>query len=79
MAKNVEVSKKKNETNISLLKRFSRKVQESGVVRKSKSIRYAERPKSDFVKKKHKLKSLTKTAEIEQKIKMGKITPGRRG
>lgn len=79
MAKNVEVSKKKNETNISLLKRFSRKVQESGVVRKSKSIRYAERPKSDFVKKKHKLKALTKTAEIEKKIKMGKITPGRRG
>lgn len=77
MAKNVEVAKKKNETNISLLKRFSRKVQEAGVIRKSKNIRYAERPQSDFVKKKNKLKSLKKTSEIEKKIKLGKITPGR--
>lgn len=79
MAKNVEVEKKKNETNISLLKRFGRKVQEAGVIRKSKTIRYAEKPESDFVKKKNKLKSLKKTAEIEKKIKLGKITPNKRG
>jgi len=80
MANNVEIIKKKNESNISLLKRFGRKVQEAGVIRKSKTIRYAERPKSDFVKKKNKLKTLKKTAEIEKQIKLGKITPkkGRR-
>jgi len=77
MANNVEIIKKKNESNISLLKRFGRKVQEAGVIRKSKSIRYAERPKSDFVKKKNKIKTLTKTAEIEKQIKLGKITPKR--
>jgi len=77
MANNVEITKKKNESNISLLKRFGRKVQEAGVIRKSKSIRYAERPKSAFVKKKNKLKTLTKTAEIEKQIKLGKITPKR--
>ena len=77
MANNVEIIKKKNESNISLLKRFGRKVQEAGVIRKSKSIRYAERPKSAFVKKKNKLKTLTKTAEIEKQIKLGKITPKR--
>jgi ribosomal protein S21 len=80
MAKNVEIVKKKNESSISLLKRFGRKVQEAGVIRKSKSIRYAERPQSDFVKKKNKLKSLGKTAEFEKQIKLGKLTPkkGRR-
>jgi len=77
MANNVEITKKKNESNISLLKRFGRKVQEAGVIRKSKSIRYAERPKSAFVKKKNKLKTLSKTAEIEKQIKLGKITPKR--
>lgn len=77
MAKNVEITKKKNESSISLLKRFGRKVQESGVIRKSKSIRYAERPQSDFVKKKNKLKSLRKTAEYEKQIKLGKLTPRR--
>jgi len=77
MANNVEITKKKNESNISLLKRFGRKVQEAGVIRKSKSIRYAERPKSAFVKKKNKIKTLIKTAEIEKQIKLGKITPKR--
>jgi len=78
MATNVEIEKKKNESNISLLKRFGRKVQEAGVIRKSKSIRYAERPKSAFVKKKNKLKTLSKTEEFEKLVKLGKITPGRR-
>jgi ribosomal protein S21 len=77
MAKNVEIVKKKNESSISLLKRFGRKVQEAGVIRKSKSIRYAERPQSDFVKKKNKLKSLSKTAEFEKQIKLGKLAPKR--
>ncbi len=74
MAKNVEVTKKKNESNISLLKRFTKKVQESGVIKKSKSIRYQDRPQSDYVKKKKRLKSLDKTAEIQKKIKLGKFT-----
>ena len=79
MAKNVEITKKKNESNISVLKRFGRKVQEAGVIRKSKEIRYAERPNSAFLKKKGKLKSLSKTAEIEKQIKLGKLNPnGRR-
>lgn len=79
MAKNVIVSKKKNESNISLLKRFGRKVQESGVIRKSKSVRYTARPISAFTRKKRKIKNLKKTAEIELKVKLGKITMGRRG
>lgn len=79
MAINVEINKKKNESNASVLKRFSRKVQESGVLKYTRTIRYADRAPSDFVKKKKKLKSINKTAEIQQKIKLGKITPKSRG
>lgn len=75
MVTNVEIVKKKNENNISVLKRFGRKVQESGVLKKSRSIRYASRNQSDYVKKKNKLKSLTKKEAYELALKLGKISP----
>ncbi|HMO78688.1 MAG TPA: hypothetical protein PJ997_00680 [Candidatus Paceibacterota bacterium] len=73
MATNVELTKNKNENNLNLLKRFGRKVQESGVLQYKRNIRYAERPMSDYVKKKKKLKSLTKKKEIEKLVKLGKL------
>jgi ribosomal protein S21 len=75
MVTNVEVVKKKNENNISVLKRFGRKVQESGVLKRSRSIRYAERNESDYTKKKNKLKSLGKREIFEAALKMGKVSP----
>ena len=79
MAINVEIQRNNNENNMSMLKRFTRKVQESGVLRYSRSVRYAEREGSHFVKKKNRLNSIEKKADIEQQIKMGKIAPGRQG
>jgi ribosomal protein S21 len=76
---NVEIKRKDNENNLSVLKRFGRKVQESGVIKYSKGLRYASRNESAFVKKKNKLNSLRKKADIEQQIKMGKIAPRGRG
>jgi ribosomal protein S21 len=74
MAVNVEVTKKKNESNASIIKRFTRKVQESGVLPRVRSIRYEERQPSDYTKKKKRLKSLIKKAEFEKLYKLGKIS-----
>lgn len=75
MSVNIEITKKKNESNTSLLKRFSRKVQESGVIQQSKGNRYAKRNPSSFTIKKNKLKSLEKRGKIEKMIKLGKMAP----
>lgn len=74
MSINIKIEKNKNENNLSMIKRFSRKMQESGIINKVKSERYADRNKSDFVKKKNKLKTLSKKAEFEKMFKLGKIT-----
>lgn len=77
MNTNVAVEKNKNENNVSLVKRFTRKVQESGILRRVRSIRYLERTPSPYVKKQKRLKSLKKKAEIETLIKLGKMQEGR--
>jgi hypothetical protein len=72
---NVEVTKKPNENNISLIKRFTRGVQESGVLPRVRGIRYASRTKSKYVKKKEALVKLDRRTTREELIKLGKITP----
>lgn len=74
MATNVVIEKKKNENNGSMLKRFTRKVQEAGVIPKLRSIRYDARDLSKNIRKAKRLKSLDKKAEIEHLIKMGKMS-----
>ena len=78
MAINVKVTKKNNESGVSVLKRFTRRVQESGVINKVKSQRYEERDPSAYTKKKNKLKSLKKRAEFQALYKLGKISSNRR-
>ncbi len=78
MASNVEVVKKKNESSLSMIKRFTRRVQESGVLPRVRSIRYAERVKSDYVKKKKRLTVLRKAAEYNRLFKLGKIADTRK-
>ncbi len=75
MAINVELQKTKNESNLNMIKRFGRKVQESGVLQYKRSIRYAERDQSHYVKKKKRLSSIKRKTEIEKLIKLGKIAP----
>jgi len=76
MAINVEINRENNESNMGLLKKFSRQVRESGVLKYSRKIRYAIRNESDFVKKRNKLHSINKATKIEEQIKLGKIIPG---
>lgn len=74
MATNVEIERKKNESSTSMIKRFTRKVQETGIINRVKSERYEERTPSEYTKKKNKLKVLKKKAEYEKMFKLGKIS-----
>lgn len=73
MATNVEVTKSGSENNLSVIRKFTKRVQGSGVLNRLRSIRYSKRNVSEFVKKKSTLKRLTKKAHIEHQIKMGKM------
>lgn len=74
MAKTViEISKNNNENNASILRRFSRKVQESGIIQKVKKNRYNERALSKLKVKQGTLKKLARRKEIEKLRKLGKV------
>jgi len=74
MAKTViEVKKNPNENNASVLRRFSRKIQESNIIQKVKGHRYNERKESKLKVKKSALKRMGKRKENEKLRKLGKI------
>ena len=58
---------------VSLVRRFQKKVQESGVLPRVRSLRYAERGLSVLKTKRAKLKKLKNAAKYEQDRKMGKV------
>jgi len=69
----IEVKKNPNENNTSILRRFSRRIRESGVIQKVKGNRYNERKESKLKVKKGTLKRLTRRKEIEKLKKLGKM------
>jgi len=74
MAKTIiEVRKNPNENNASVLRRFSRKIQESNIIQKVKGSRYNERKESKLKVKKSALKRIVKRKEREKLRKLGKI------
>jgi len=74
MAKTViEVRKNPNENNSGILRRFSRRIQESGIIRKVKSARYNLRKESKLKVKKGALKRMSRRKEIEHLRKLGKM------
>ena len=78
MATNVDLTKTKNDNNLGLLRKFSRKVKISGVLQKKRSLRYHERNDSDFKKKANALNKIEKREEYEYKEKMGLLKPQKR-
>lgn len=70
---NVQVTKNSNENAASLMRRFSRAVQSSGVVKRVKANRYLERPQSRYTRKSQALKRLAKRIEGERLKKLGKV------
>lgn len=73
MATNVEIVKTGNEHNGSILRRFTKKIQRSGLVQSVRGRRYAQRKPSDFTKKKGALKMIERRNEIKKMIKLGKL------
>ena len=69
----IEVRKNPNENNSSILRRFSRRIQESGIIRKVKGARYNIRKESRLKIKKSALRRIARRIEIEKLKKLGKM------
>ncbi len=73
MITNAEVVKAGNENNLNIIRRFTKRVQGSGILPRVRSLRYASRKMSEYVKKKKTLKVLRRREEVAELIKMGKM------
>ena len=69
----IEIKKNPNENNSSVLRRFSRKILESGIIRKVKGDRYNVRKESKLKVKKSTLKRMARRKEVERLRKLGKM------
>lgn len=69
----IEVKKNANESNMNLVRRFTRKVQESGIIQKVKSKRYNKRAESKVKIKVATLKKLERKKTQEKLYKLGKV------
>ncbi len=69
----IEIKKTGNESSASIMRRFSRRVRESGIVKHVKENRYNSRKPSAFVNKKNALKKLDRQTEYARLKKLGKI------
>jgi len=70
---NIEVKKNPNENAVNVIRRFSKRVKNSGLIRRARKIRYQSRPLSSYQKKSAALIRIKKTKEIERLKKLGKI------
>lgn len=76
---NAEVQKSGTESALSVIRKFSRKVQGTGLIQTVRKGRYYERDRSKTVSKKRALKRIARTENYRELIKEGKIveTPQR--
>lgn len=70
---NIEVTKGPNENNLSVLRRFTKRVQAAGVLPRVRSKRYSEREKSENVKRAKTIAYLKKKEVTAELIKLGKV------
>lgn len=70
---NVEIKKNPHENAMSIIRRFSRKMQESGVIQKVKGKRYNNRDLSKLSLKNMALRRIARRQEIERLKKLGKM------
>jgi len=73
----IEVSKNLNESNMSLIRRFSRKVRDSGIIRKVKSKRFNQRNLSKIKIKEATLKRIARKKVNDKLFKLGKTIKNR--
>lgn len=73
MSINAEVTKSGSESTLSTIRKFSRRVQGTGLIKDSRKRRYHERSASKSVQKKRALKLLKRRADFRQLVKEGKV------
>lgn len=73
MTVNAEVQKNEGETAVNLIRRFSKRVQGSGLIQRMRGRRYYARIKSAQVRRKHTLKAIERRENIQELIKLGKL------
>ena len=71
---NIEVVKGANENNLSALRRFTKRVQSSGVLPQVRSKRYAQHLPSRNVRRAKYLNYLKKKETVAELIKLGKLS-----
>lgn len=72
-ATNVEVTKTPNENPTNLIRRFTKKVQGSGILPRVRNNRYSSRTISKTVRHKQTMKRLARRAVYEELLRLGKI------
>ncbi|MCK4520653.1 hypothetical protein KAT95_02175 [Candidatus Parcubacteria bacterium] len=68
----IKIEKQLRENSQSLTRRFSRRIKQSGILRRAKKIRFRKRPKSKQLKKKGALRKEELRKEYEELKKLGK-------
>jgi len=69
----VEVKKLPKETSQALIRRFTKSIQQSGVLLKARQIRFRKKKKSEQMRKRAALRREEKKKEYEKLRKLGKI------
>lgn len=72
---NVEVQRHGNENVGGLMRRFTRKMQSSGIIKRVRSLRYHQRNVSDAKQKKDALVRIERTKKYIQLFKEGRVVP----
>jgi len=72
---NVQTDKTANENNMNLIRRFSRRVRNSGILNRVRSLRFRSRPTSPTVRKKRALDRIEKQTIHDELVKLGKKAP----
>lgn len=73
MITQVQVTKGSSENTASLIRRFSKRVSTSGVLKKARRIKYRKRPASAFTKKKKALNRIAKEKKTDRARKLGEL------
>ena len=73
MAINAEVQKNEGESAVNLIRRFSKRVQGSGLIQRVRGGRYFVRVKSGEVRRKQTLKMIKRRENVQELIKLGKM------
>ncbi len=74
MAIQAEVKKNDAENDVNLIRRFQKRVQGAGIIQTLRKRRYFTRVKSRNVRRGHALKVIARRENVQELIKLGKMT-----